>query len=142
MEQYCRDGFTHNGGNSKADPYEISHWDSSELNYLLYSRNRRNWSFAFTHASTSSKCILFAIRCLSQIGSYFDAPWDVDWIVNEMIDWLKVCDPPSITELFFDPDIWEEPNSGPSTAGSADCLDGRCTPENRKDDSNSEAKGE
>jgi len=102
MEQHCRDGSTPSQGNSKIDPFEISHWESDELNYLLYAPDRCHWSFAFTYASTSSKCILSAIRCLSQLGPYFDARWDVDWIVSEMMDWLKVRDPALIKEIFLE----------------------------------------
>jgi hypothetical protein len=110
------------------DPFEISHWESDDLDYLLYSRNRRDWSFAFTHASKSSKYILFSIRCLSQLGPSFELPWDVDWIVSEMIHWFKVRDLALIKEIFCNPDIWEEPNSGSSTTGFADYrVDGRCT---------------
>ena len=135
MEQHCRlgDGSTHlSEGNSKVHPFEILHWESDELDYLLYFRHRHNWSFAFTHASTSSKCILFSLRCLIQLHPFFKYPWDTDWIVSAMIDWLKVRDPALIKEIFCNPDrdIWEEPNSGPSTAGSADRLGGRCKQEN------------
>ena len=134
IEQHCRDGTIHSEGNSELDPFEISQSDDPEFNqldFLLYPLNRRRWSFAFTHASTSSKCILFAIRCLSQLdpsfGPFF---WRPDWIVSEMIDWLKVCDPALIKEIFCNADVWEEPNSGSSTTGSADRLDGRCKREN------------
>jgi hypothetical protein len=51
---------------------------------------------------------------------------DLEWIVSEMIDWLKVRDPTLIKEIFCDTDNWEESNSGSSTTGSADRLDGRC----------------
>jgi hypothetical protein len=54
----------------------------------------------------------------------------MEWIVSEMIDWLKVRDPALIKEIFCNPDIWEEPNSGSSTAASADRVDGRCKQEN------------
>ena len=58
-----------------------------------------------------------------------------------MIDWLEVRDPALIKEIFWSPDNWEEPNSGSSTTGSPDRVDGRCTQENRKGDSDSEAEG-
>ena len=147
IEQHCRDGVTHTEGNSDLDPFKIP---PDELDFLLYSPNRRRWSFAFTHASTSSKCILSALRCLSQFGLSFrerigrlpiQTPGDVNWIVTEMIDWLKVHDPNLIKEIYRNPDIWEEPNSRSSTTGSAHCLDGRCTQENRRGDSDSEAEG-
>jgi len=113
------------------DPFEISHWESDDLDYLLYSRNRRDWSFAFTHASTSSKYILLSIQCLSRLSPSFELPWDVDWIVTEMIDWFKVRDPALIKEIFCNPDICEESNNRSSTTGSADHrVDGRCTQEN------------
>jgi len=129
MEQHRRDGSIHSEGNSKVDPFEISYWEFEYSDYLFYSRNRCDWSFAFTHASTSSKCILSAIQCLFQLGPFFTLPWHVGWIVSEMIDWLKVRDPALITKIFFHPDIWEEPKSGSSAAGSADHVDGRCKPE-------------
>ena len=136
MKQHCRDGSVHSEGSSKLDPFEI--FDNFDI---PSSSNHRHWSFAFTHASTSSKCILFAIQCLSPVGYYFESPWDVDWIVSEMIDWLKVSNPTLIKEIFCNPDIWEESNSRSSTAGSADCLDGRYTQENWRGNSDSEAEG-
>ena len=118
MEQYCRYGSTHSEGNSKVDPFKIL--PNREYCYLFSSRNRHcDWSFAFPHASTSSKCILFAIRCLSHLSPCFE-PWDLDWIVSEMVDWLKVCDPALIKEISWNPDNWEEPNSRSSTTGSTD----------------------
>ena len=135
MKQHCRDGSTHSDGNSTVDPLEISHWGQDS--YLLYPRNHRhNWSFAFTHASTSSKCILFSIRYLIQLPKYTRS---TEWTVSEVIDWLKVRDLALITEIFCNPDIWEEPNSGSSTTGSADRMDGRCTQENRGGGSDPEA---
>ena len=56
--------------------------------------------------------------------------WGAGYIVSEMIDWLKVRDPALMKEIFWNPDNWEAPNSGSSTLGSADCVDGRCTQEN------------
>ena len=128
MEQHYRDGTIHSEGNFKLNPFEISQSDDSyRLYFLLYSRTRRrHWSFAFTHASRSSKCILFAIQCLSQLNPSFQSSLGLDWIVIEMIDWLKVRDPTLIKEIFCNPDIREEPNSGSSTTGPADRLDGRC----------------
>jgi len=132
MDQHRRDGSTYSERNSKADPFEISHSEFHELDYLLYSQNHRNWSFAFAYASTSSKCILFSIRCLIQLYPLSKYPWAVERTVSEMIDWLKVRDPTLIREIFCSPDrgIWEEPNSGPSTTGSLNRLGGRCTQEN------------
>jgi hypothetical protein len=101
MEQHCRDGSTYSEGNSKVGPFKMPNWDP---NYLLSTRNRHDWSFAFAHASTSSKCILFAIRCLPQLDPYIEPPWGMDWIVSETIDWLKVHDPALITEIFCNPD--------------------------------------
>jgi hypothetical protein len=95
--------------NSKVDPFEISRWESDDLDY---SGNRHSWSFAFAHASTSSKCIFFSIRCLIQLYPLFKYSSDTVWIVSEMIDWLKVRDLTLIKEMFCNPDIWEEPNSG------------------------------
>jgi hypothetical protein len=119
---------------SKVDLFEISD------NHYSY-RNRHHWSFVFTYASTSSKCILFSIRYFTELYSFFKYPWDTEWIVSEMIDWLKVCDPALIKEISWNPDNWEEPNSRSSTTGSADRLGGRCTHENRRGDSDSEAEG-
>jgi len=140
MEQHRRDGSANSGVNPKVDPFEISNWRHlksdgflDEVIYLLYSRNRRNCSFAFLHASTSSKRILFSIWCLIQLYPHVGYARTGEWIVSEMIDWLKVRgDPALIIEIFCnsDPDNWEEPNSGSSTAGSADRVDGRCTQEN------------
>ena len=138
MEHHRGDGTTHSEGNSKVDPFKISYWESGPLSYLLYFRDRRNWSFAFTHASTSSKCIYFSICCLVQCNSFVKWPWGAGYIVSEMIDWLKVRDPALMKEIFWNPDNWEAPNSGSSTLGSADCVDGRCTQENWRRDSDSE----
>jgi len=103
---------------------------------------RRHWGFAFSHASTSSKCILFSIRTLVQFICFVERPWNAKWIVSEMIDWLKVRDP-AFNHLRnnCNPDNWEEPNSRSSTTGWADCLDGRCKQENWKGDSDPEADG-
>ena len=54
---------------------------------------RRNWGFAFAHASRSSKSILVALRWLRitpdvYLGHDFVG---TKWIVREMIEWLKVC---------------------------------------------------
>ena len=143
MEQHCRDGSTYSEGNSKADLLEISHWESDELDYLFYSWRRRNWSYAFIHASKSSKCILFSIWGLIQLCPLSQSryPWPTEWIVNEVIDWLKVCNPAVIKEIFCTHDIREEPDSRSSTAGSADRLGGRCKQENRKGNSDSGAEG-
>jgi len=121
MDQRCREGSIHSA-DSKVDPFEISDIHSYG--------NRHHWSFAFAHASTSSKCILFSIQCLFQLNCLFEWPWEVGCIVSEMIDWLKVRDPALIKEIFLNPDNWEEPNSGSSTTGSVDHLDGRCKHEN------------
>ena len=133
MDQCCREGSIHKE-DSKVDPF-----DSDALD--IHSHPNHHWGFAFAHASTSSKCILFSIRCLVQLSPFFEYPWDTEWVVDETIDWLKVCDPPLIKEIFWNPDNWEEPNSGSSTTGSADHVDGRCTQESRRGDSDSEAEG-
>jgi hypothetical protein len=124
MKQHCRDYSTHSENDSKAGPFEIV--ETIQLHIL----DRHHWSFAFTHASTSSKCILLAIRRLFQFNSFLKFSWAVEWIVSEMIDWLKVRDPALIKDIFFNPDNWVEPNSRSSTARSADRLDGRCKQEN------------
>jgi hypothetical protein len=85
----------HSQGNSKADPFpEIP----DDLIIPVHTNARRNWSFAFKHASMSSKCILFGLRYLCQLNPLFEFYWKereivcMEWIVIEMIDWLKVCD--------------------------------------------------
>jgi len=59
------------------------------------SKTRRNWGFAFTHASRSSKSILVALRWLRiSPNVYLQLDFvGTDWIVPEMIEWLKVCVP-------------------------------------------------
>jgi hypothetical protein len=123
MDQHCRDGSIHSE-DPKVDLFEIS----DKLNIQSYG-NRHHWRFAFTHASTSSKCILFSIRCLIH-SPLFNHPWGVEWIVSEMIDWVKVCNPALIKDIFCNPDIREEPNSGSSATGLADRADGKCKQEN------------
>ena len=98
MDQRCGYDSIHSEGDSKVNPFEISYWESEKLDYLLYSRNRCDWGFAFAHASTSSQCILSAIRCLFQLSPFFTLPWHAGWIVSEMIDWLKVRNPALITK--------------------------------------------
>jgi hypothetical protein len=86
MEQHCRDG-SHNEGNFKLEPFEIS---DNDADLLFDSSDRRNWSFAFTHASTSSKYILSAIQCFFKVNPFVECCWTTQWIVSEAIDWLKV----------------------------------------------------
>jgi hypothetical protein len=123
-------------GNSELDPFETSNISILPDFWLDHQiRHRSRWSFAFTHASTSSKCILFAIQYLFQCNPFVDSgwPWRAEWLVSEMIDWLKVRDPVLIKEISCNLTIgiWEEPNSGPSlAAGSGDCLAGRCKQKN------------
>jgi len=137
MDQYHRDSSIYSE-DSKVDLLEIS--DTLNIHSESY-QNLHHWSFAFTHASTSSKCILFSIQCLVQLNPFSKYPWTMEWIVSEMIDWLKVRNLALIKEIFCNPDIWEEPNSGSSTTGSADRMDGRCTQESRRGNSDSEAEG-
>jgi hypothetical protein len=125
MKHHCSAGSTHIERNSKLNPFGIERLYIRTFNLS----NRRHWSFIFTHASTSSRCILFAIRYL-QLGDSFEMPSEVEWIVNEMVGWLKVRDPVLIKEIFCKPDNWADPNGGSSTAGSAGRVDGRCTQEN------------
>jgi len=108
MQELFRDGSTHSEQNSKLNPFP----DMAKVYFSDVLR--RNWGFAFTHASTSSKCILFAIRSLvpsnhivKRYGQYA-----VEWIVSEVIDWLKVRDPTfnNLKNICY-PDNWEEPNS-------------------------------
>jgi hypothetical protein len=119
--QHYRDSSIHSE-DSKVDPLEIS-----DIKNIHFYKNRHQWSLAFTHASTSSKCILFSIQCLIQRHLDDTGEWTgLEWIVSEVIDWLKVRNPPLIRKISCNPDIWEEPNSGSSTTGSADRMDGRC----------------
>jgi hypothetical protein len=85
MEQRCRDG-SHNEGNFKLEPFEIL--EGSHLDFD--SSDRRHWSFAFTHASTSSRYILSAIQCFFKVNPFVEHPWITEWIVSETIVWLKV----------------------------------------------------
>jgi hypothetical protein len=100
IDQCRREGSIHRE-DSEVDPFEIS----DTLNIRSYSYpNRHLWSFAFAHASTSSKCILFSMQCLFQLNSFVEWPEQVECIVSEMIDWLKVRDPALIKEIFCNPD--------------------------------------
>ena len=83
------DGSTHSEGNSNIDPFP----EMANEHPYFSDGSRYNWGFAFTHASTSSKCILFAIRSLVRSNYFVRRYWNVGWIVSEMTDWLKVCDP-------------------------------------------------
>ena len=99
MKELYRNGSTHSERNSKIDPFpelpnEYFYHDPLDV-------SRRHWGFAFTHASTSSKRILFAIRSLSQFKGFVKCPWRMEWIVSEMIDWLKVRDPALIVREIF-----------------------------------------
>jgi len=68
-------------------------WSSfSDIPCVIDSKARRNWGFAFAHASRSSKSILFALRWL-QISPNVHFGYEflgTSWIVHEMIEWLKV----------------------------------------------------
>ena len=115
-EGACRDGFTQSEGNSKIDPFPEMAIEHSYFSGVLH----RNWGFAFTHASTSSKCILFAIQSLVQFNDFVKRYWlhNVKWIVSEMIDWLKVGDSAfNNSRNICNPDNWEEPNSRSPTTG-------------------------
>jgi len=117
MKEHCRNDSPHSEGNSKIRERDLE----MLIKYHIFPQySRANWGLAFTHASTSSKCILFAIRSLVQLNYFVKGVWqhDVDWIVSEMIDWLKVSDPAfNNSRNIFNPDNWEEPKSRPSTAG-------------------------
>jgi len=53
---------------------------------------RRDWQFTFSYASRSSESILGALQWLRRFLARFEkVDMDVDWVVAEMIDWLKVC---------------------------------------------------
>ena len=93
MDQSCRYGSIHNE-DTKLDPFEIS----DKCNIHSYP-NRHHWSFAFAHASMSSKCILFSIWSLLQLNYFVVWPSEAECIVGEMIDWLKVCDPALINVI-------------------------------------------
>jgi len=84
--------------------------------------SRHHWSFAFTHASTTSKCILFGLQCLYQLSSFVEFQWwddrlDVNWIVSEMLDWLKVCDTIVLKLVLRNPDNLKEPKGQYSSTG-------------------------
>jgi hypothetical protein len=44
------------------------------------------------------------MQCLFQLNSFVEWPEQVECIVSEMIDWLKVRDPALIKEIFYNPD--------------------------------------
>ena len=86
--QRCREGSDSEDseGYFIPDPFKIL-----ERGYLHFdSSHRGHWSFAFTHASTSSKYILSAIQSIFQLNPFYERPWCTVWIVNETINWLKV----------------------------------------------------
>jgi len=97
MKEPYSGGSIYSEGNSKIDPFPET---PNEYSKYFSDVSRRDWGFAFTYASTSSKCILFAIRTLVQVNYFVTGPWphNVGWIVSEMIDWLKVRDPDSCLE--------------------------------------------
>ena len=58
-------------------------------------KERQNWGFVFSHASRSSKSILVALQWLHRLSPYAHGSdklnVSTDWIVSEMVEWLKVC---------------------------------------------------
>jgi hypothetical protein len=63
-----------------------------EYHIHSYERSRRNWGFAFSHASRSSESILGALQWLRRYFADLKKDYiNICWIVSEMIDWLKVC---------------------------------------------------
>ena len=55
-------------------------------------KERQNWGFVFSHASRSSKSILVALQWLHRLSPYesFGAGHlGTDWLVGEMVEWLK-----------------------------------------------------
>lgn len=71
--------------------YETYPFDSFSFSSLCKSSypDRSHWSIAFTHASRSSKCILFGLHCLHKFSDWPDHRMAVEYIVWEMVDWLK-----------------------------------------------------
>ena len=100
MGKCCRAHSTYSERKSKVDPDGTPEHFTNWWHWEFDLSNRHHWSFEFTYASTSSKCILFAIRCLFQLDPFIMWLSVVEWIVSEMIDWLKVCDPVSIRKYF------------------------------------------
>jgi len=81
---------------------EKLHSDGSVVNIIdpppkyisrVNEKARRNWGFAFARASRSSKSILVALRWLRSSPDVYLPPKCVgtNWIVREMVEWLKVC---------------------------------------------------
>ena len=82
-------------------------------------KERQNWGFAFSNASRSSKRILFALQWLRRLSSYprFDGNCvGTDWIVSEMVEWLKVCFGIVLIQGISNND-WEESSSRFRTTG-------------------------
>jgi len=88
---------------------------------------RRDWKLAFSYASRSSESILRALQWLRRFLAHFEeVNMDVEWIVAEMIDWLKVCDRTVvIQESSRKSNYCEESNSWSSTTRWGDYMDGR-----------------
>ena len=56
-------------------------------------KEREDWGFAFSYASRSSKSILVALQWLHRLSpcARFDLEHvGTNWIVSEMVEWLKV----------------------------------------------------
>jgi len=67
---------------------------SSDDKLHISQKERQDWGFAFSYASRSSKSILVALQWLHRFSPYDPFGWlgvGTNWIVSEMVEWLKVC---------------------------------------------------
>jgi hypothetical protein len=130
-QKWCRDGSSPNDNEVKPFPRIVSNIHILTWEFV---HSRRNWQFAFSHASRSSESILGALQWLRRSFAHLEKDnINVCWIVGEMIDWLKVCARTVlIQESSRNSNYSEESNGWSSTAGWADCMDGRCIHRSRK----------
>jgi len=83
-KKYCRDRSSPNNEVKPFPRIPDQHWIGETF--------RRDWKLAFSYASRSSESILRALQWLRQFLAHFEEiDMDVEWIVAEVIDWLKVC---------------------------------------------------
>jgi len=82
---------------------KIPHIFNNYGRYYVERNSHHNWRFAFSHASKSSKSILFALQWLHQLSPFaqLEHVMSFDWIVSEMVEWLKTqtADPQPQDEL-------------------------------------------
>ena len=106
-KQNCRCNCAYDKRNFQPEPFPQIYGHTYNSHYHHYTNSRRLWNFAFTHASTSSKSILFALQCLHRFSPFLDFQKTdrsnicLEWIVSEMVNWLKVCDPILMRERFW-----------------------------------------